>query len=84
MIDNLLDLFVLSGSPGHIRSYNGPELTAREVRRWLSRLGVETLFIEPGTSWENGYIECFNGKLRDEVLNWEIFTTLLELLEARI
>jgi transposase InsO family protein len=62
----------------HIRSDNGPEFTAKEVRRWLSRLGIKTLFIELGSPWENGYIESFNGKLRDELLNGEIFTTLLE------
>ena len=78
VIDQLFNLFVLRGIPEHIRSDNGPEFTAREVRRWLSRLGVKTLFIEPGSPWENGYIESFNGKLRDELLNREIFTTLHE------
>ena len=78
VIDRLFDLLVLRGIPEHIRSDNGPEFTAREVRRWLSRLGVKTLFIEPGSPWENGYIESFNGKLRDELLNGEIFTTLTE------
>ena len=75
VIDQLFNLFVLTE---HIRSDNGPEFTAREVRKWLSRLGVKTLFIEPGSPWENGYIESFNGKLRDELLNREIFTTLTE------
>jgi len=78
VIDHLFDLLVLRGIPEHIRSDNGSEFTAREVRRWLSRLGVKTLFIEPGSPWENGYIESFNGKLRDELLNREIFTTLTE------
>ena len=78
VIDHLFDLLVLRGIPEHIRSDNGPEFTAREVRRWLSRLGVKTLFIEPGSPWENGYIESFNGKLRDELLNREIFATLTE------
>ena len=78
VIDHLFDLLVLRGIPEYIRSDNGPEFTAREVRRWLSRLGVKTLFIEPGSPWENGYIESFNGKLRDELLNREIFTTLTE------
>ena len=55
---------------------NGTELTAKAIRNWLSRPGVKTLFIEPGSPWENGYIESFNGKLRDELLNREIFTTL--------
>ncbi len=65
-------------SPEHIRSDNGPEFTAKAIREWLDRLGVRTLFIEPGSPWENGYIESFNGKLRDELLNREIFTTLEE------
>ena len=59
-------------------SDNGPEFTAKAVRYWLERLGVQTLFIEPGSPWENGYNESLNGKLRDELLNGEIFTTLLE------
>jgi transposase InsO family protein len=78
VIDQLFNLFVLRGIPGHIRSDNGTEFTAREIRKWLNRLGVKTLFIEPGSPWENGYIESFNGKLRDELLNREIFTTLTE------
>ena len=78
VIDELFDLFVFRGIPEHIRSDNGPEFTARAVRGWLSRLGVKTLFIERGSPWENGYIESFNGKIRDELLNREIFTTLEE------
>ena len=78
VIDELFNLFIFRGIPKHIRSDNGPEFTARAVRRWLSRLGVKTLFIEPGSPWENGYIESFNGKLRDELLNRKIFTTLIE------
>ncbi len=78
VIDQLFNLFILKGIPEHIRSDNGAEFTAREIRNWLSRLGVKTLFIEPGSPWENGYIESFNGKLRDELLNGEIFTTLIE------
>ncbi len=78
VIDELFNLFIFRGIPAHIRSDNGPEFTARAVRRWLSRLGVKTLFIERGSPWENGYIESFNGKLRDELLNREIFTTLTE------
>jgi transposase InsO family protein len=66
------------GTPDFIRSDNGPEFTAEVIRGWLKRLGVKTLFIEPGSPWENGYIESFNGKLRDELLNGEIFDTLLE------
>ena len=79
VIDQLFQLIILRGViPEHIRSDNGPEFTAKAVRKWLSRLGVKTLFIEPGSPWENGYIESFNGKLRDELLNREIFTTLKE------
>ncbi len=76
--DRLFDLFIFQGIPEHIRSDNGPEFTAKAVRNWLERLGVKTLFIEPGSPWENGYVESFNGKLRDELLNREIFTTLTE------
>ena len=72
----LTELFVVHGPPQHIRSDNGPELAARAVRLWLGRVGVKTLFIEPGSPWENGYCESFNSKLRDELLNSEIFTTL--------
>ncbi len=78
VIDQLFNLFILRGIPEHIRSDNGPEFTSKDVRSWLNRLGVKTLFIEPGSPWENGYIESFNGKLRDELLNLEIFTTLIE------
>ena len=78
VIDQLFQLFIFRGVPEHIRSDNGPEFTAKAVRGWLNRLGVKTLFIEPGSPWENGYIESFNGKLRDELLNREIFETLLE------
>ena len=78
VIDELFELFILQGIPEHIRSDNGPEFTARAVRQWLERLGVKTLFIEPGSPWENGYIESFNGKMRDELLDREVFTTLQE------
>jgi len=74
----LATLFVERGVPEHIRSDNGPEFTAQAVREWLGRVGVKTLYIEPGAPWENGYIESFNGKLRDELLNGEIFFTLDE------
>jgi len=85
VLDRLTELFVSRGIPAHIRSDNGPEFTARAVRAWLSRLGVKTLYIEPGSPWENGYIESFNGKLRDEFLNRELLDTLLEarVLTAR-
>ncbi|MCX7401506.1 MAG: integrase core domain-containing protein, partial [Planctomycetia bacterium] len=72
------DLFVCKGVPDHIRNDNGSEFTAKSVREWLGRVGVKTLFIEPGSPWENGYIESFNGKLRDELLEREAFDTLLE------
>ncbi len=78
VIDQLFELIIFRGIPEHIRSDNGSEFTARAIRKWLNRLGVKTLFIEPGSPWENGYIESFNGKLRDELLNREIFTTLTE------
>jgi transposase InsO family protein len=78
VIDQLFELFVFRGIPEYIRSDNGPEFTAKAVRKWLGRLGVKTLFIEPGSPWENGYVESFNGKLRDELLNREIFMTLTE------
>ncbi|MBA7480259.1 hypothetical protein ES707_15708 [subsurface metagenome] len=78
VIDQLYELFLLRGVPEHIRSDNGSEFTSKAIRRWLSDMGVRTLFIEPGSPWENGYIESFNGKLRDELLNREIFTTLTE------
>jgi transposase InsO family protein len=78
VIDKLFDLFILRGIPEHIRSDNGPEFTAKAIRKWLTRIRLKTLFIEPGSPWENGCIESFNGKLRDELLNWEIFTTLKE------
>jgi putative transposase len=61
-----------------VRSDNGPEFTARRIRTWLNELGTSTVFIEPGSPWENGYIESFNGKMRDELLNGEIFDTLVE------
>jgi transposase InsO family protein len=76
--DCLTDLFCKRGVPENIRSDNGSEFTARMIRSWLSELGAKTLFIEPGSPWENGYIESFNGKLRDELLNRENFYTLQE------
>lgn len=74
----LTELFTRHGPPDHIRSDNGAEFTAIAVREWLPKVGVKTLFIEPGSPWENGYNESFNGKLRDELLNGEIFYTLKE------
>jgi transposase InsO family protein len=78
VLASLTDLFVQHGAPEHLRSDNGPEFTAEAVRRWLERVGVKTLFIEPGSPWENGYCESFNGKLQDELLKREIFFSLAE------
>jgi transposase InsO family protein len=77
VLDRLYNLFIHRDAPEYIRSDNRPEFTARAVREWLGRIGVRTLFIEPGSSWENGCVESFIGKLRDELLNGEIFDTLL-------
>lgn len=74
----LMELFCEHGVPVHLRSDNGSEFIAKPLRAWLERLQVKPLFIEPGSPWENGYIESFNGKMRDELLNREIFYTLLE------
>ena len=78
VLEVLADLMVVRGVPDHIRSDNGSEFTAKAVREWLGRVGVKTLFIEPGSPWENGYNESFNGRLRDECLNTELFNNLLE------
>lgn len=78
VLERLAWLMATRGVPEHIRSDNGPEFTARAVRGWLERVGVRTLFIEPGSPWENGYVESFNGKLRDELLDRERFDTLRE------
>lgn len=78
VLELLAELFVERGVPEHIRSDNGPEFTASAVREWLGRVGAKTLYIEPGSPWENGYNESFNGSLRDELLDGEIFFTLEE------
>ncbi len=78
VIDVLGELFVTYGSPEHIRSDNGPEFVSTALRQWLEQLQVKTLYIEPGSPWENGYCESFNSKLRDELLEREIFYTLRE------
>jgi transposase InsO family protein len=78
VIDVLSDLFILRGIPGHIRSDNGPEFVAKAVRDWITAVGARTAYIMPGSPWENGYCESFNSKLRDELLNGEIFYTLQE------
>ncbi len=79
VIETLTELMVVRGVPDHIRSDNGPEFTARAIRDWLGKVGAKTLYIEPGSPWENGYVESFNGKLRDELLDREIFYTLQEV-----
>ena len=78
MIDVLSDLFILRGVPGHIRSDNGPEFVAKAVQEWIAAVGAKTAYIAPGSPWENGYIESFNARLRDELLEGEIFYTLKE------
>jgi putative transposase len=78
VIDVLSDLFILRGVPAHIRSDNGPEFVARAVQEWIAAVGAKTAYIERGSPWENGYIESFNARLRDELLNGEIFYTLRE------
>jgi putative transposase len=78
VLETFADVMLRNGIPAHIRSDNGPEMTARVVRDWLGQIGSKTLFIEPGSPWENGYCESFNGKLRDELLNGEIFYSLKE------
>ena len=78
VIQALADVMLFRGTPEHIRSDNGPEFVAEELRKWLAKVGIGTLYIEPGSPWENGYCESFNGKLRDECLNGEIFYSLKE------
>ena len=78
VVEELTGLFCNHGIPEYIRSDNGSEFTAQKVRDWLGRLGVQTVYIEPGSPWENGYIESFNGKMRDELLNREVFDTIVE------
>ena len=78
VIDVLAALFVLRGVPGHIRSDNGPEFIAEAVQTWIAAVGAKTAYIAPGSPWENGYVESFNARLRDELLNGEIFYSLRE------
>ena len=78
VIDALSDLFILRGTPAFIRSDNGPEFVAEAVRRWIAAVGAKTAYIEPGSPWESGYCESFNGRMRDEMLNGEIFYSLRE------
>lgn len=78
MQEELTKLMIEHGVPRFIRSDNGPEFIEESLREWLGKLGVGPLFIQPGSPWENGYIESFNGKLRFELLNGEIFDTVVE------
>ena len=78
VIDVLSDLFILRGVPTHIRSDNGPEFIATAVQKWISAVGSNTAYIAPGSPWENGYVESFNARFRDELLNGEIFYSLRE------
>ena len=78
VIDLLSDLFILRGVPAHIRSDNGPEFLAKSVQEWIAAVGAKTAYITPGSPWENGFIESFNARLRDELLDGEIFYTLRE------
>jgi transposase InsO family protein len=78
VVDALTDLFILRGVPSFIRSDNGPEFIAEIVRNWIAAVGAKTAYIEPGSPWENGYCESFNARLRDELLNGEVFYTLKE------
>ena len=76
VIDTLAELFAMRGVPQHIRSDNGPEFIAQAIRHWTEQLGVETLYVEPGAPWENGYAESFHSRLRDEFLALEEFENL--------
>ena len=78
VIDVLSDLFILRGIPGHVRSDNGPEFVAKAVQEWIGAVGAKTAYITPGSPWENGFVESFNARLRDELLNGVIFYTLRE------
>jgi putative transposase len=78
VIDVLSDLFIVRGVPGHIRSDNGPEFVAKAVQAWIAAVGARTAYIAPGSPWENGFVESFNARLRDELLDGEIFYSLRE------
>ena len=82
VIDVHSDLFILRGVPGHIRSDNGPEFIAKAVQDWIAAVGAKTAYITPGSPWENGFIESFNARLRDELLDGEVFYSLAEASEA--
>jgi transposase InsO family protein len=78
VIETLADAMLRKGVPEHVRCDNGPEMIAQALREWLAKLGTKALYIAPGSPWENGYCESFNGKLRDECLKLEIFYSLKE------
>ena len=78
VIDVLSDLFILRGVPAHVRPDNGPEFVAKAVRNWIGAAGAKAAYIEPGSPWENGFIESFNARLRDELLNGDIFYSRAE------
>jgi putative transposase len=78
VVDVLSDLFLLHGVPGHVRSDNGPEFVAKAVQGWIAAVGARTAYIAPGSPWENGHVESFNARLRDELLDGEIFHSLRE------
>ena len=85
VLEALSELFLLRGAPGFIRSDNGPEFVAGHVQRWIVAVGAKNAYIEPGSPWETGYVESINARFRDELLDWEIFTSLREaqiLIEA--
>uniref|UniRef100_UPI00403FE8BD integrase core domain-containing protein n=1 Tax=Thioclava sp. GXIMD2076 TaxID=3131931 RepID=UPI00403FE8BD len=82
VIDALTDLFILRGPPGFIRSDNGPEFIATKLRNWIDAVGTKTAYIEPGSPWENGDVESFNARLRDELLDGEVFYSAQEKLRS--
>ncbi len=84
VVDVLSDRFLLRGVPGHIRSDHGPEFVAKVVRRWIAAVGARTAFLRPGSPWENGFIESFHARLRDELRNGEIFHTLKAFNRTRL
>ena len=78
VLETLADVMIVRGKPDYIRSDNGPEFIALTLRKWISDVGTQTAYIEPGSPWENGFCESFNSKLRDELLNLEVFSSLRE------
>ncbi len=78
VLETLADVMIVRGTPDYIRSDNGPEFIALTLRKWIADVGTQTAYIEPGSPWENGFCESFNSKLRDELLNLEVFSSLRE------